>query len=152
MNDESTKRAYDSKTDAYRIFEKMLNCESEVVGYTNFETMLDLYKDFFEDYNDEALDKGVKHRLFCPDNNFHASYMKKNLKKHVSSRLFKIFPVDPKKFAFKNAQYVFGNNVAVVSLDIHEMVGCITESKDNAETNRNIFNLGWFDICEEIFL
>jgi len=25
VNDESTKRAYDSKTDAYRVFEKMLN-------------------------------------------------------------------------------------------------------------------------------
>nr|WP_232465207.1 type II toxin-antitoxin system YhaV family toxin [Oleiphilus messinensis] len=25
MNDEKTKRAYDSKTDAYRVFEKMLS-------------------------------------------------------------------------------------------------------------------------------
>lgn len=136
-------RFLEGKSRVGEIFDDMLECKGEIVGFVNFKHVSELYPDFLENYNKEALKKGKNHRFLCPNDEFHEEYFENNLIDLAENGLLKIFAVDPAKFVFKNAQYIYDNKVSTLSFDRNEMMGVIIESANNAETNRAIFNLAW---------
>jgi len=125
------------------IFNDILDSEGEVLGYTNFQIAEEMMKNFLNEYSQKALKLKKKHRLLCPNDAFHKEFIPKNLKDRLESGILEIFAVNPTHFVFKNLQYIYGDKVAIVSMDKDEMIGVIIESKSNAETNRSIFNLAW---------
>lgn len=125
------------------IFDDLLASESEVIGYTNFQVATELYPEFLEYYSKEVLRRGKKHRLLCPNDEFHLNFIHKNLKSRIDADILQIFAVNPEQFAFKNAQYIYDNKVSTLSFDRKEIMGVIIESENNAETNRAIFDLAW---------
>ncbi|MFH1533734.1 MAG: helix-turn-helix domain-containing protein [Nitrospirota bacterium] len=136
-------RFLEGKSRVGEIFDDMLECKGEIVGFVNFKYVSELYPDFLENYNKEALKKGKNHRFLCPNDEFHEKYFENNLIDLAENDLLKIFAVDPVKFVFKNAQYIYDNKVSMLSFDRNEMMGVIIESSNNAETNRAIFDLAW---------
>lgn len=133
----------EGKTKVVEIFYDMLESKGEIVGFVNFKYVSEIYPTYLENYIKEALKKGIKHRFLCPNDEFHENYFENNLIELAESDLLKIFAVDPSKFVFKNAQYIYDNKVSMLSFDRFEMVGVITESVKNAMTNKAIFNLAW---------
>ncbi|NIA01919.1 MAG: hypothetical protein GWP15_00900 [Nitrospirae bacterium] len=125
------------------IFDDMLECKGEIVGFVNFKYVSDIYPTYLDNYIKGALKKGIKHRFLCPNDEFHEKYFENNLLDLADGGLLKIFAVDPAKFVFKNAQYIYDNKVSTLSFDRNEMMGVIVESANNAETNRAIFDLAW---------
>jgi len=125
------------------VFADILDGEGEVLGYTNFQVAYEVMENFLRGYSKNALDLRKKHRLLCPNDEFHRHFIPSNLSERMESGLLEIFAVNPAQFSFKNLQYVYGDKVATISIERDEMIGVIIESKANAETNRSIFNLAW---------
>lgn len=125
------------------VFEDLLESKGEVLGYTNFQAFNELFDDYPQDYSEKALKLGKKHRLLCPNDEFHRQYIPNFLGERIAGDLLEIFAVNPQQFPFKNAQYIYDDKMATISFDKDEVMGVIIESKSNAETNRSIFNLAW---------
>jgi sugar-specific transcriptional regulator TrmB len=125
------------------IFNDILESEGEVLGYTNFQVAEEMLKDYMYEYGEKALKLKKKHRLLCPNDDFHKDFIPKNMKARLDAGVLEIFAVNPTYFIFKNLQYIYGDKVAMISMDKDEMIGVIIESKTNVETNRSIFNLAW---------
>jgi len=125
------------------IFNDILESAGEVLGYTNFQVAEEMMKSYLHEYGDRALKLKKKHRLLCPNDDFHKEFIPKNLRERLNAGVLEIFAVNPTYFLFKNLQYIYEDKVAIISMDKDEMIGVIIESKTNAETNRSIFNLAW---------
>ncbi|MBT4917057.1 hypothetical protein HN709_04270 [Candidatus Peregrinibacteria bacterium] len=134
---------FEGKDDIWEVFKDMLESKTEVIGYTNFEMAQDLFADYLTKYQKEVLEKGLKHRLLCPNDEFHRTFIKERLGDRIEADILEIFAVNPQQFAFKNAQYIYDDKVVTVSFDKDELMGGIYESPANAETNRAIFDLAW---------
>ncbi|MBT3705012.1 hypothetical protein HOG17_04515 [Candidatus Peregrinibacteria bacterium] len=134
---------FEGVSEVTHILNDLLNSGGEVLGFTNYEVATDLFADYLDDYYDRALKVGKKFRLLCPNDKFNAMYIKGRLMDRIEAGTLEIFAVNPKMFPVKNAQYIYGDKVATISLDKKEMMGTIIESESNAETNRSIFNLAW---------
>jgi sugar-specific transcriptional regulator TrmB len=125
------------------IFNDILDSDGEVLGYTNFKVAKEMMKSFLDEYGEKALKLKKKHRLLCPNDEFHREFIPKNLAARLNAGILEIFAVNPEQFSFKNLQYIYSDKVATISMDKDEKIGVIIESKSNAETNRSIFNLAW---------
>ncbi|MFA5947459.1 MAG: helix-turn-helix domain-containing protein [Candidatus Gracilibacteria bacterium] len=125
------------------VFNDILDGEGEVLGYTNFQVAYAIMSKYLREYSEKAFKLRKKHRLLCPNDEFHREFIPANLTERMNAGLLEIFAVNPVQFHFKNLQYIYGDKVATISIDKDEMIGVIIESKNNAETNRSIFNLAW---------
>lgn len=125
------------------IFNDILDNEGEVLGYTNFQMVKEMMGAFMDEYGQKVLKTQKKHRLLCPNDEFHREFIPKNLKERLDADILEIFAVNPEQFSFKNLQYIYADKVATISMDRDEKIGVIIESKTNAETNKSIFNLAW---------
>ena len=134
---------FEGENEVKNIFNDILESNGEVIGYTNFEVLREMFGDYLEGYSDKVLKTKKRHRLLCPNDEFHRKYIPENLGTRLQSGILEIFAVNPAQFAFKNAQYIYDNKMAIVSFDKNELMGVIMESENNAETNRSIFNLAW---------
>ena len=134
---------FEGKDGIKSIFNDILESEGEVLGYTNFQVAENAMSEYLYEYGDRALQLKKKHRLLCPNDDFHRDFVPKNLKERLDAGLLEIFAVNPDQFHFKNLQYIYADKVTTVSIETDEMIGVIIESKSNAETNRSIFNLAW---------
>ncbi len=134
---------FEGKEQLKEVFDDLLMSKTEVIGYTNYQISTELFPEHTKYYSKEVLYRNTKHRLLCPNNNFHREYITSELKDRMESGLLEIFAVNPTQFAFKNALYIYDDKVMTISFDRKEMMAVIIESKNNAETNRAIFNLAW---------
>ena len=125
------------------ILTDLLNSDGEVLGFINYEMAANIFEDYVKDYYATAMKVGKKFRLLCPNDEFHSRYIKENLKERVDAGILEIFAVNPEMFPVKNAQYIYDDKVATISLEKDEMIGVIIESMSNAETSRSIFKLAW---------
>ncbi len=125
------------------VFNDILDHEGEVLGYTNFQMAKEMMGPFMDEYGEKVLKLRKKHRLLCPNDEFHREFIPKNLNERLKADILEIFAVNPDQFSFKNLQYVYADKVATISMDRDEKIGVIIESKTNAETNKSIFNLAW---------
>ncbi len=134
---------FEGKDQMKDIFDDLLNSSTEVIGYTNFQVAIELFPEYLDYYNKEALKTETKHRLLCPNDEFHGEFIEDYLKPRMEADILQVFAVNPEQFVFKNAQYIYDNKVATISFDRNELMGVIIESPNNAETNRAIFDLAW---------
>lgn len=134
---------FEGKSEIWEVMKDILSSKTEVIGYTNYKNAEELFPEYLQEYGKQAFEKKLKHRLLCPNDEFHNNYINEFLIDRIKVDLLEIFAVNPVQFAFKNAQYIYDSKVATISFDKDELMGVIIESKSNAETNRAIFNLAW---------
>lgn len=121
----------------------LLDSDGEVLGFVNYEVAADVFSDYLGEYYSKAMKVGKKFRLLCPNDDFNSSYIEWNLKNRIDSGVLEVFAVNPELFPVKNAQYIYDDKVATISMDKNETIGVIVENESNAETNRSIFKLAW---------
>lgn len=134
---------FEGEEEVSGILMDLLKTPGEVLGFINYQLGAELFEKYLDEYYSKALKIKKKFRLLCPNDEFNSAYIKKNLQERIDAGILEIFAVNPKTFPVKNAEYIYGDKVATISLDKNEMIGVIIESQSNAETNRSIFNLAW---------
>lgn len=94
-------------------------------------------------YTQKLVKRGIKNRLLFPSTEEARNFIKRFYPKNYPEELVEILFVNPKEFNFENQISIYGNTVAVMSLDPEESIGLLIESAVYARTQRAVFNLAW---------
>jgi len=135
---------YEGRDGVKNIFEDTLTAEGEMLGYTNLKDIPQIVsEDFLRDYTRRKIEKKIKTRMLSPLTKEALSYSGKYYPKDFDQNLVEIFFINQKQFPVEYEIMIYGNKVAIISLNPDELIGMIIESSLYAKTQRSIFNLAW---------
>ncbi|MDD4287610.1 MAG: helix-turn-helix domain-containing protein [Candidatus Peribacteraceae bacterium] len=126
------------------IFEETLTAQSELLGYTNLEDIPKVIpEEFLRDYAKRKIAKGLKTRMLSPHTPRALKYLEKYYPRGFDPNLVEILFVNPREFHFEYEITIYGEKVAILSLNSEERMGLIIESPIYARTQRAVFQLAW---------
>ncbi|HVW66701.1 MAG TPA: helix-turn-helix domain-containing protein [Candidatus Peribacteraceae bacterium] len=123
-----------------KVYEDTLTAKSELLNFANSTVV----RKFWPSYDDEYVAQRVKHGIYlrgiAPDD-----ATGKRVHGEDKQYLREIRLVSSKDFDFRNEIKIYDHKVAIVSFgtDQVELFGVIIESKEVAETQRQIFEMAW---------
>lgn len=136
-------RYFEGKNGLESIFDDALSAQSEIVGYTNIEQILELIPDQFQRFTDMKLRKRIRTRYLCPYS-VHGERLVQQLIPQESRRLlFEVLFVNPKQFPFQGEITCYEGKIAFMSISKNEQLGVLIESESSFQTMRAIFDLAW---------
>jgi sugar-specific transcriptional regulator TrmB len=126
-----------------RVYEDTLTAQSELLNFANSAVVRRFWPAYDEEYVDERVKRAIHLRGISPDDEAGRSVHGDDRKKLREIRL-----VPAKEFDFTNEINVYDHKVAICSFTEHaqggaDMFGVIIESKEVAETQRQIFEMAW---------
>jgi sugar-specific transcriptional regulator TrmB len=126
------------------IFDETLTATGEMLGYTNLEAIPKVIpEDFLREYAERKIAKGIKTRMLSPHTPAALRYLTKYYPKSFDPNLVEILFVNPREFHFEYEITIYGDKVAILSLNPQERMGLIIESPVYARTQRAVFQLAW---------
>lgn len=135
---------YEGREGIKNIFEDTLTAQGELLGYTNLKDVPQIVtEDYLKNYARRKIEKGIKTRMLSPFSKDGLGYLKKHYPKDFDPNLVEIFFINQAEFPFEYEINIYGNKVAIISLNPTELMGMIIESPLYAKTQRAIFNLAW---------
>ena len=121
------------------VYEDTLTAKSEILNFANSAVVRKYWPNYDEEYVAERVKRGISLRGIAPDDEV-GQYVHGEDKE----RLREIRLVPAKEFDFRNEINVYDHKVAIVSFgDEREMFGVIMESKEVADTQRQVFEMAW---------
>lgn len=126
------------------IFEETLTAEGEILGYTNLAQIPTIMPEtFLRDWARKKIAKGIKTRMLSPHTPKALTYLQTYYPAGFDPHLVQILFINPREFLFEYEITIYGNKVAILSLNRDELMGFIIESPVYATTQRAIFQLAW---------
>lgn len=122
-----------------KVYEDTLTAKTELLNFANSTVIRRFWPDYDAQYVDERVKRGIHLRGIAPDD-----ATGKRVHGEDKAKLREIRLVSAKEFDFKNEIKVYDHKVAIISLgQDREQFGVIIESKEVAETQRQIFEMAW---------
>lgn len=134
------------------ILEDTLTAEKELLGYSNLKAFADLFGNYIPGYVAKRMKQKIKTRIICPSSPEAFAYTKNYYPRNSSPELTEILFVNPREFWFEHEILIYGNKVAIISLNPDEQIGILIESPVYANSQRAIFNLAWLGASSFIAL
>ena len=122
-----------------RVYDDTLMAESEMLNFANSAVVRKFWPAYDEEYVAERVKRGIHLRGIAPDDPTGKKVHGEDRQKIREIRL-----VPAKEFDFTNEISIYDHKVAICSFASHpQMFGVIIESKEVAETQRQIFEMAW---------
>lgn len=126
-----------------RVYEDTLTAKGEILNFANSAVVRRFWPAYDEEYVAERVKRGVRLRGIAPDDATGRRVHGEDTKYLREIRL-----VPAKVFDFTNEIKIYDHKVAIISFDsglngTGDMFGVIIESKEVAETQRQIFEMAW---------
>ena len=121
------------------VMEDILRHHDEALTYTNLGLMLEVFWDEITNFRQKRREAGITSRTI-------STYSKRAKEYVQSEELFEgeqILFVNDQEFIFENDVLIYGNKVAIISLERSESYGFIVESAAFAGTQKAVFDLSW---------
>ncbi|MDD5054673.1 MAG: helix-turn-helix domain-containing protein [Candidatus Peribacteraceae bacterium] len=126
------------------IFEDTLTATGEMLGYTNLEDIPKVFpKEYLKEWAVRKVARNLKTRMLSPHTPAALRYLKTYYPKGFDPNLVEILFVNPREFHFEYEITIYGDKVAILSLNPDERMGLIIESPIYAKTQRAAFQLAW---------
>ena len=125
------------------IFEDVLTTKDEVLGYTSIKGIVDLFPKYFKTYCRKKVENNIKTRYIVPSTIEGVDVMDEYYPKNYDPNLLEILMVNPNEFNFENEIAIYGNKVAIISLNRDELIGLLIESTTFAKSMKSVFDLAW---------
>ena len=126
------------------IYEEMLESHEDLRGYTDLGALPKLLpQDYLKEYNRKKVRGKQKTRIISTYSEEGFSYMKNFYPSDYDSELNETLFVNPEEFKFENEIAVYGNKIAIISLNPDELIGVLIESSVISRTQQTIFDLAW---------
>ncbi|MBI5411717.1 hypothetical protein HZA43_00910 [Candidatus Peregrinibacteria bacterium] len=136
-------RFYEGLEGIKTIFEDTLSAEHEILAYTNLQQVTSLFPDFFRHYCREKVKRGTKTRYISTATDECVDLIDAFYPKQYDPNLLEILMVNKAQFLFQNEIAIYGNKVAVMSLNREELIGLMVESTTFAQSMKAVFDLAW---------
>lgn len=126
-----------------KVYEDTLTAKGELLNFANSAVVRKFWPAYDSEYVDERVKRGIHLRGIAPDD---ATGKAVHGEDKAKIREIRLVPV--KDFDFTNEINVYDHKVAICSFDSglrgnSDMFGVIIESKEVAETQRQIFEMAW---------
>lgn len=124
-----------------RVYDDTLSAKSELLNFANSAVVRKYWPNYDEEYVAERVKRGVELRGIAPDDEAGKKVHGEDRKKLREIRL-----VPSKEFDFRNEINIYDSKVAICSFSggsDADVFGVIIESKEVAETQRQIFEMAW---------
>ena len=136
-------RFYEGLEGIKSIFEDVLTTKGEVLGYTSIKGLIELFPDYFRQFCHKKVKNGIRTRYICPTTSEGVDIIDDYYPAKYDPNLLEILMVNPKEFNFQNEIAIYGNKVAVISLNPDELIGLLVESTNFAQSMKSVFDLAW---------
>lgn len=144
-------RFYEGMEGVKSIFEDVVKAPStgsrsskgEVLGYTNLKGVTELFPSYFKQFCHKKVKQGIKTRYIAPAVEEGVDLIDSYYPKKYDPNLLEILMVNPNEFSFSNEIAIYGNKVAIISLNPEELMGLIVESPSFAKSMKSFFDLAW---------
>lgn len=125
------------------VYEDSLTAETELLNFANSAVIRQFWPNYDEEYVAERVKTGIRLRGIAPDD---AAGRKVHGEDEEKLREIRLVPASD--FDFRNEINIYDHKVAICSFDSglkgdRDMFGVIIESKEVAETQRQIFEMAW---------
>jgi sugar-specific transcriptional regulator TrmB len=126
-----------------RVYEDTLTSQEEILNFANSAVVREFWPAYDEEYVAERVKRGIYLRGIAP-----SDATGKRVHGQDKQMLREIRLVPAKDFDFQNEINIYGHKVAICSFDSglrggSDMFGVIIESREVAETQRQIFEMAW---------
>lgn len=123
-----------------RIYEDTLTAETEILNFANSSVIRSHWPTYDKEYVLERVKRGIHLRGIAPNDSVGQDVHGKDKESLRDIRL-----VSEKEFDFTNEVNIYDHKFTMVSFGEHaeDMFGIIIESKEVAETQRQIFEMAW---------
>jgi sugar-specific transcriptional regulator TrmB len=125
------------------VYEDSLTAETDLLNFANSAVIRKFWPLYDAEYVDERVKRGIRLRGISPDDQ-----TGKRVHGEDKEKLREIRLVPARDFDFTNEINIYDHKVAICSFDSgvrgdKDMFGVIIESKEVAETQRQIFEMAW---------
>lgn len=125
------------------VYDDTLTASSELLNFANSAVVRQFWPKYDEEYVEQRVKHGIHLRGIAPDDT-----TGRRVHGEDRERLREIRLVPASDFDFKNEINIYDHKVAICSFDSglrkdKDMFGVIIESKEVAETQRQIFEMAW---------
>ncbi len=122
------------------VYDDTLTATTELLNFANSTVVRQFWPKYDEEYVDQRVKRGIRLRGIAPDDP-----TGKRVHGEDTEKLREIRLVPAAHFDFKNEIKIYDHKVAIISFAENEraMFGVIIESKEVAETQRQIFEMAW---------
>ncbi len=122
------------------VYQDTLTAKGELLNFANSAVVRKFWPKYDEEYVEERVRRGIHLRGIAPDD-----AAGRRVHGEDRDRLREIRLVPASDFDFKNEIKIYDHKVAIISFaeDESSMFGVIMESKEVAETQRQIFEMAW---------
>lgn len=136
-------RFYEGWEGVRHVYEDTLAAETELLNFANSAVVRKFWPNYDEEYVSERVKTGIRLRGIAPDDDAGRKVHGEDEEKLREIRL-----VPAEDFDFRNEINIYDHKVAICSFDSglkgdKDMFGVIIESKEVAETQRQIFEMAW---------
>ncbi|MBP7057237.1 hypothetical protein KBB08_01990 [Candidatus Gracilibacteria bacterium] len=136
-------RLYEEKESILSIFEDIAQARTEILGYTNFEPLEQLFPEVLGKFAYSISQKELKMRCLAPCDAANERCIQSYFQEVIAAGLVEIFTVNPRQFLFQNSVFFYDNKMAIISYDQNELLGVIIQSALNIQTQKAMFDLAW---------
>ncbi len=133
-------RYFEGPEGVRKVYQDTLTADGELLNFANSEVVREFWKEYDKQYVAKRMKKGIYLKGIAPDDAMGRRVQGKDRKSLREIRL-----VNAKEFPIHNEINIYDNKVAIVSFgeDDTDLFGVIIESKEVAETQRQIFEMAW---------
>jgi len=123
-----------------KIYEDTLTTKDALLNFANSQIVRQFWKEYDRQYVQKRVSNGIFLKGIAPDDAMGKKVHGKDNKYNREIRL-----VNAKEFPMQNEINIYDNKVAIISFSEEEadIFGVIIESKEVAETQRQIFEMAW---------
>lgn len=122
-----------------KVYEDTLTANDELLNFANSAVVREHWPAYDQDYVEERVKRGVHLRGIAPDD-----AAGRKVHGEDKQRLREIRLVPAKEFDFQNEINIYDSKVAICSFGSgQDLFGVIIESKEVAETQKQIFEMAW---------
>lgn len=132
-------RYFDGWDGVRHVYDDTLSTKTELLNFANSQVVREHWPQYDDEYVAERVKRGIHLRGIAPDDE-----AGRKVHGQDKQRLREIRLVPAKDFDFTNEINIYDNKVAICSFaEGKEMFGVIIESREVAETQRQIFEMAW---------
>lgn len=132
-------KLYQGTSGIETVMEDVLKYPWEALAYTNLGAMLAIFGDQVTEFREKRKKSQIRSRTISTYSQEAKKYVENNDLFEGEQILF----VNNNEFVFGSDVLIYGDQVAIISLEAEENFGFIVESASFARTQRAIFDLAW---------
>ena len=120
-----------------RVYEDTLTASTDILNYANSQAIRNYWRDYDAEYVRTRAQKKIFLKGVAPSDEFGRKVKREDRDSYRETRL-----LPENEFRFTNEINIYDNKVAITSFS-NELIGIIIESKEIADTQRDIFKMAW---------